>query len=51
MAEWIAMGGYGGYVWTAYGMAGIVLAGLTLWVVGDDRRQRALLDEQESDPL
>lgn len=28
MASFWAMGGYGGYVWSAYGFAAVVLAGL-----------------------
>jgi heme exporter protein D len=28
MSEFFAMGGYGGYVWTAYGVAALVLIGL-----------------------
>ncbi len=28
--SWFAMGGYGGFVWPAYGVAAIVLGGLAL---------------------
>ncbi len=28
MAEWFSMGGYGGYVWSAYGISFVVLAAL-----------------------
>jgi heme exporter protein CcmD len=30
MADWLAMGGYGEYLWPAYGVAVAVLGGLAL---------------------
>jgi heme exporter protein D len=33
MAEWLEMGGYAAYVWPAYGVAALALAGLTAWAV------------------
>jgi heme exporter protein D len=35
--SWLAMGGYAGFVWPAYGVAAIVLGGLAL---GSWRRHR-----------
>jgi heme exporter protein D len=29
--SWLAMGGYAGFVWPAYGVAAIVLGGLALY--------------------
>jgi heme exporter protein CcmD len=31
MPDWLAMGGYGAFVWGAYGVAILSLALLTLW--------------------
>jgi len=39
MSEFLAMGGYGGFVWSAYGLAVFVMAGLA---VSSWRRQRRL---------
>jgi heme exporter protein D len=41
LSAWLAMGGYAGFVWPAYGIAVVVLGGLTLhsW-----RRYRASAD-------
>jgi heme exporter protein D len=30
LSAWLAMGGYAGFVWPAYGIALVVLGGLTL---------------------
>jgi len=30
LSAWLAMGGYAGFVWPAYGIAVVVLGGLTL---------------------
>lgn len=30
-AEFVAMGGYGLYVWSSYGVAALVILGLFLW--------------------
>ena len=38
--EFIAMGGYGAYVWSAYGISAVVLAG-NVWL--SRRSERALL--------
>ncbi len=31
MAEWFFMGGYGAFVWPAYGLSILALAGLSFW--------------------
>ncbi len=31
MAEFLDMGGYAAYVWSAYGIAAIALVGATVW--------------------
>lgn len=38
MMEWLSMGGYGAYVWSAYGIAGAILIINILW--GRFRRKR-----------
>jgi heme exporter protein D len=41
MSQWLAMGGYAGFVWPAYGVAVAVLGGMSLWC-----RRRHRLSEQ-----
>jgi len=31
LSIWLAMGGYAGFVWPAYGIAAVVLGGLSLY--------------------
>ena len=31
LSAWLAMGGYAGFVWPAYGIAAVVLGGLSLY--------------------
>lgn len=38
MSEWLAMGGYGAYVWSAYGIALGLLGGLALQTRLRERR-------------
>jgi heme exporter protein D len=38
MTEWLAMGGYAGYVWGAYGVTFAVI-GAELWVLRRRRRE------------
>ena len=45
MKEFLAMGGYAVYVWTAYGMTAVVIA-LNAWAA--QRRLRRTLGELES---
>lgn len=41
MVEFLGMGGYGGYVWSAYGLTALVLIA-QIWAA--KRRHRALLE-------
>jgi heme exporter protein CcmD len=38
MADWLAMGGYAGYVWGSYAVAAAAIA-LELWRLGVRRRE------------
>lgn len=38
MSEFFAMGGYAGYIWSAYGISALVLIGLTLESIAAYRR-------------
>ena len=40
MAEFFAMGGYGFYVWSSYGVVALCLIGEVVWV---RRRQRTIV--------
>lgn len=44
MSEWLAMGGYGAYVWPAYGIACTILLAI---VVHGRLRERRLLGKLE----
>ncbi|HEX7966633.1 MAG TPA: heme exporter protein CcmD [Stellaceae bacterium] len=49
-AAFLAMGGYAGYVWPAYGAAVIVLGGLLVWSFAGYRRvQRELVGLQRDE--
>lgn len=37
IAEWFDMGGYAGYVWPAYAVALLALAGLAAWSIAGAR--------------
>jgi len=41
------MGQYGAFVWPAWAISAVVLAGLAAWVVGRARRVARTLDEAE----
>ncbi len=41
MSDFINMGGYGGYIWSAYGVTFAVLAALSVQIVLRRRRLRA----------
>jgi heme exporter protein D len=43
IGEWFAMGGYGAFVWPAYGLAAIVLGGLAVFSWRRHRRSLAML--------
>jgi heme exporter protein D len=44
IADWLAMGGYAGFVWPAYGLTAAVLGGLALHSWRRHRRSAADLD-------
>jgi heme exporter protein D len=44
LAGFLAMGGYAAYVWPAYGLTFLVLAGLLLWSLGAYRRRQRELE-------
>jgi heme exporter protein D len=47
MTEFLAMGGYAAYVWTAYGAAVVVLVGLTVATLARRRSSRRNLEALE----
>ena len=47
MTEFLAMGGYAAYVWTAYGVAVVVLVGLTVTTLARRRSSRRDLEALE----
>ena len=47
MADFLAMGGYAAYVWTAYGAAVVVLVGLTVATLARRRSSRRNLEALE----
>ena len=51
LTSFLAMGGYAGYVWPAYGLTLLVLAGLLVWsLAAYRRRQRELARLQRDAP-
>ena len=51
LSEFLAMGGYAGYVWPAYGVTAAVVAGLLLWCLGEYRRRQRELERLQRDRL
>jgi heme exporter protein D len=52
MSEFFEMGGYGGYVWPAYAISGVVLTGLIAFVLrraAKARRDLAALEAKRKD--
>jgi heme exporter protein D len=45
MAAFVNMGGYATFIWPAYGVAAVVMAGLVIYGVRDLARLRRLLAE------
>jgi heme exporter protein D len=41
MAEFLHMGGYAFYVWTSFGLAALLLAGLAVWASVTHKRELA----------
>jgi len=48
MSEFLHMGGYAVYVWSAYGVAVVVLVGLVVWTLASLRRASADLADLEA---
>lgn len=50
MSEFLAQGGYGFYIWSAYGISAVAIALVTIWVVSGYRAAKARVDAlQERD--
>ncbi len=47
MSELLAMGGYGGYVWPAYGVAALVMIGLLVWSLSARKAAETALAQLE----
>jgi heme exporter protein D len=47
MAEFFAMGGYGAYIWPAYGISLVVLAAAAIWTLAAQRRVQRRLSQLE----
>ena len=47
MAEWLAMSGYGAYVWASYGVATLILLTLVAWSWRHLRASQTLLERLE----
>jgi heme exporter protein D len=42
------LGPHAAYIWAAYGVTALVLAGLVAWLIADGRHQQRLLDELDA---
>ena len=52
MIEWLAMGGYGFYVWSSYGMLAIALIVELVWLRRDRRESwRRVADMRAEHPI
>lgn len=54
MTEFLAMGGYGSFVWPAYGVTALVVLGLVVWSAQAHRAVKArvaMLEKQTSKKL
>jgi heme exporter protein D len=47
MAEFFSMGGYGGYIWPAYGFSLLAIAAAAIWTLAAERRVRRRLAQLE----
>jgi heme exporter protein D len=47
MGEFLAMGGYGAYVWPAYLFSALTLGGLAAWIIRKAYAARRKLDDRE----
>ncbi len=43
------LGPHSAFIWTAYGIVGLVLAALVVWLAADGRRQQRLVAEIEAE--
>lgn len=50
-SSWLAMGGYGFYIWTSYGVAAVLLLGLLVASLRGLRRIEAAVEAAESRAL
>ena len=48
VADWLAMGGYAGFVWSAYGIAALVLGGIAFHSWRRHRLSAALLERLQA---
>ena len=48
--DFLSMGGYGAYVWPAYGITGLILGAVAAWAGARYRAQRAALRALEKSP-
>ena len=49
MSDFLTQGGFGAYVWPAYGISGLALVLLGLWAVEGYRKAKAKLAALEKD--
>ena len=47
MSDFLTMGGFGAYIWPAYGISVLALAGATVWTLAAWRRAKARLTALE----
>jgi len=47
MSELLDMGGYGAFIWPAYGITVLALGGVIVWAVAGWKRAKARLDVLE----
>lgn len=48
MSEYLAMGGFGAYVWPAYGAFALILGGLAVYAAGRGKAVREELEKIEA---
>jgi heme exporter protein D len=49
LSHYLAMGGYAAFVWPAFAVAGVIMAGLALQSLGNYRRRQRELARLERD--
>ena len=50
LSDFLSMGGYGAFVWPAYGITGLILGAVAAWAGARYRAQRAALQALEKSP-